>query len=147
MDVDTSYPFLTPYESSYQRKCMTFSQSTFHSNKSSRTIFFASKEDKDSLSMIQKLSIISKYCLLRMISFSKKTWKRRPTIPAIGRQSTIQVLSRLIIASLQSSHDNFSFHLHMHVCIPSPLQMILSTFLSNQILIFPSVQISFKYIS
>ena len=47
-------------ESSYQRKCMTFSQSTFHSNKSSLTIFFASKEDKDSLSMIQKLSIIPK---------------------------------------------------------------------------------------
>ena len=60
MDVGTSYPFLTPYESSYQRKCMTFSQSTFHSNKSSLTIFFASKEDKDSLSMIQKLSIIPK---------------------------------------------------------------------------------------
>ena len=39
---------------------MTFSQSTFHSNKSSLTIFFASKEDKDSLSMIQKLSIIAK---------------------------------------------------------------------------------------
>ena len=47
-------------ESSYQRKCMTFSQSKFHSNKSSLTIFFASKEDKDSLSMIQKLSIIPK---------------------------------------------------------------------------------------
>ena len=39
---------------------MTFSQSKFHSNKSSLTIFFASKEDKDSLSMIQKLSIIAK---------------------------------------------------------------------------------------
>ena len=47
-------------ESSYQRKCMILSLLKFHSNKSSLTIFFASKEDKDSLSMIQKLSIIAK---------------------------------------------------------------------------------------
>ena len=43
-----------------RRELVTFSQSKFHSNKSSLTVFFASKEDKDSLSMIQKLSIIVK---------------------------------------------------------------------------------------